>query len=743
MPLSEDDPRSVGEYVLVDRLGSGGMGVVYLGRSRSGRDVAVKVVHGQYAHDEVFRTRFRQEIDAVRKVSGVFTAPVVDADPAAVRPWMATQYVPGPSLADRVRKDGPLGAAELRRLALGLVEALRDIHRAGVVHRDLKPANVLIAQDGPRVIDFGISRTAENLTLTQTGHMIGTPPFMSPEQLRDSRSVVPASDVFSLGALLVYAATGRGPFDAESPYMAAYRVMNEEPDLAGVAEPLRGIVARCLAKEQGERPELGELAREFQALSAGESVVASRATGPAASEMPRASGGGRLRSRVSLAVTIGAVALGALGLTAYLVLGERDSDWAKNGTGAGHLTPASPSASPRWGPPPSGWRPWLTTVNAPAAVGPDQTVTTVDGGEETYCVLSDGAVYCGGTGVLPMRVDAATGAIAWRATSTRTVARYALYRTKVLGVRDGLVLVVETLGGESGDEKHTLLALDPDSGGRRWSQPLGAGYGGGILSGDLVLTASTDGRVVTARSARSGAVRWTRPLPERNVCRFTDSDRGVYLLCQELEDLSGRVSVLTLDLTDGSAHRSETQFDSAWDGVDGTYDGRLVFVQRHGDGTGSDFEDQIYTRVVLVDPETGSRSATNIAEEVRGWPTLLDGRLYFVRSNGEVTAVSLQTGMQLWRTQTTLENAGRPVLDKGGHTVYLASTSGRVVAIDERTGDNLWESASRTDPSTAGDPFPQVLLNQGALIVVTLDGTLFTLDPSHPDRTSATAASES
>lgn len=249
MVLSKDDPRSIGGYKLVDRLGSGGMGVVYLARSRSGREVAVKVVHAQYAEDQVFRTRFRREITAVRRVSGAFTAPVIDADPEAARPWMATQYVPGPDLADRIRVDGPLGDTELRRLALGLVEALRDIHRVGVVHRDLKPANVLMAQDGPRVIDFGISRAAENQTLTGTGDLFGTPPFMSPEQFQDPRSVGPASDVFSLAALLVYAATGSGPFDADSPYMTADRVINEEPVLEGVEPPLRDIVALCLAKE--------------------------------------------------------------------------------------------------------------------------------------------------------------------------------------------------------------------------------------------------------------------------------------------------------------------------------------------------------------------------------------------------------------------------------------------------------------------------------------------------------------
>jgi serine/threonine protein kinase len=266
MPLSPGDLESIGGYALVDRLGSGGMGVVFLGRSASGRQVAVKVVHAQYAQDEEFRTRFRQEVAAARRVSGAFTAPVVDADPDAVQPWMATLYVPGRTLSDTVAKGGPLRGRELRALALGLVEALRDIHRVGVVHRDLKPSNVLMAEDGPRVIDFGISHAVDNQALTVTGRLIGTPPFMSPEQFTAPRDVTAASDVFSLGSLLVYAATGNRPFDGASPYLTGYQVMYEAPVLDGVAEPLRSIAERCLDKDPAARPELAELHRMLLAL---------------------------------------------------------------------------------------------------------------------------------------------------------------------------------------------------------------------------------------------------------------------------------------------------------------------------------------------------------------------------------------------------------------------------------------------------------------------------------------------
>ncbi len=195
---------------------------------------------------------------AARRVSGAFTAAVVDAAPEADQPWMATTYIEGPTLAQRIGDRGPLGGAELRRLAIGLAEALRDIHRVGVVHRDLKPSNVVLSPEGPRVIDFGISRAADQETLTMTGRVIGTPPFMSPEQLRAPRGVGPRSDVFSLGTLLVYAATGSGPFDSDSPYMTAYQVVHEEPSLDAVP-PLRAVVEPCLDKEPEGRPSADEL----------------------------------------------------------------------------------------------------------------------------------------------------------------------------------------------------------------------------------------------------------------------------------------------------------------------------------------------------------------------------------------------------------------------------------------------------------------------------------------------------
>ncbi|QIY56951.1 PQQ-binding-like beta-propeller repeat protein [Streptomyces sp. RPA4-5] len=249
-----EHPEYAGQYRLEARLGSGGMGVVHLARSSSGLVLAVKVIHAEFAQDPEFRGRFRQEVAAARRVSGAFTAPVVDADPAAERPWMATLHIPGPTLSDHVKRNGPLAVDEVRRLASGLAEALRDIHRAGVVHRDLKPGNVLLAADGPKVIDFGISRPSDSEMRTETGKLIGTPPFMAPEQFQRPREVGPAADVFALGSVLVHAATGRGPFDSESPYLVAYQVVHDEADLAGVPAELVPLVESCLAKDPADRP---------------------------------------------------------------------------------------------------------------------------------------------------------------------------------------------------------------------------------------------------------------------------------------------------------------------------------------------------------------------------------------------------------------------------------------------------------------------------------------------------------
>src|SRR6185312_16336130 len=256
--LAPGDPETIGPYRLRGRLGAGGMGRVYLGLSPGGRSVAVKVIRADLAQDAEFLARFRREVAVARTVSGLFTAPVIDADVDGPVPWLATAYVPGPSLADAVSQHGPLPAASALALARGLAEALSAIHAAGVVHRDLKPANVLLAEDGPRVIDFGISRAIEASAFTHTGLVVGSPGFMSPEQA-EGREVGPPSDIFSLGAVLAFAATGQGPFGSGSTPALVYRVVHSGPQLDLMPAEVRSLAQRCLAKDPALRPTAADL----------------------------------------------------------------------------------------------------------------------------------------------------------------------------------------------------------------------------------------------------------------------------------------------------------------------------------------------------------------------------------------------------------------------------------------------------------------------------------------------------
>ncbi|MFD5554896.1 serine/threonine-protein kinase [Streptomyces sp. NPDC127068] len=276
-PLDVDEPTAIGPYRLVGRLGSGGMGRVYLGRSAGGRTVAVKVVHPHFARDEEFRARFRREVTAAQRVGGDWTAPVLDADPTAAVPWVATGYVAGPSLARAVSgPDGPvpLPAHTVRILGAGLAEALVRVHGLRLVHRDVKPSNVLLALDGPRLIDFGIARATDGTTtLTSTGVSIGSPGYMAPEQILGG-DVTGAADVFSLGAVLAFAASGASPFPGDSSASLLYRVVHEEPELSGVTGELREVVAACLAKHPGDRPDAAELVRRLAPEGTGPLVPA-------------------------------------------------------------------------------------------------------------------------------------------------------------------------------------------------------------------------------------------------------------------------------------------------------------------------------------------------------------------------------------------------------------------------------------------------------------------------------------
>ena len=257
-PLIAGDPREVAGYRLRARLGAGGMGQVYLAYTAGGRPVALKVMHPQLAGDDAFRRRFQREVAAARRVHGLYTAQVLDADPDAAPPWLVTAYVPGPSLREAVRDYGPMPERTVLILMAGVAEALQVIHAAGLTHRDLKPSNVLLAPDGPRVIDFGIARAAEDTELTGSGNRVGSPHYMAPEQVA-GEPVTGATDLFALGALAVYAATGQAVF-GEGPDLAVmYRVRHSPADLGRCPPGLRPIAGRCLAKNPADRPSPAEV----------------------------------------------------------------------------------------------------------------------------------------------------------------------------------------------------------------------------------------------------------------------------------------------------------------------------------------------------------------------------------------------------------------------------------------------------------------------------------------------------
>lgn len=291
MRLRREDPRVVGSFRLHRRLGAGGMGVVYLGSDKKGQRVALKVIRPDLAEDQEFRSRFAREVSAARRIRGGCTARLVAADLDADRPWFATQYVPGPSLHDKVADEGPLAAADVAAVGAALSEGLVAVHEAGVVHRDLKPSNILLSPKGPRIIDFGIAWATGASTLTHVGTAVGSPGFLAPEQVRGA-AVTPATDVFSLGATLAYASMADSPFGHGSSEVMLYRVVHEEAQLHGVPDALAPLVRACLAKDPEERPSTLQLSLRLKEIAAREAqgLAEVRPPGPRTGEADRPTG---------------------------------------------------------------------------------------------------------------------------------------------------------------------------------------------------------------------------------------------------------------------------------------------------------------------------------------------------------------------------------------------------------------------------------------------------------------------
>ncbi|MFE0331418.1 serine/threonine-protein kinase [Streptomyces sp. NPDC058960] len=681
-------PEYAGNYRLDSCLGSGGMGVVHLARSASGMKLAVKVVHAEYAKDPEFRGRFRQEVAAARRVSGAFTAPVVDADPEAERPWMATLFIPGPTLSDHVKRNGPMVPAQLRRLMAGLAEALRDIHRAGVVHRDLKPSNVLLAEDGPKVIDFGISRPTDSELHTETGKLIGTPPFMAPEQFRRPREVGPAADVFALGSVMVHAATGRGPFDSDSPYIVAYQVVHDEPELAGVPEDLAPLVLRCLAKEPEDRPTPDELMRELRSVAASYDtqpfIPAQRAgdsdvpKSPAGPEKPRPRLRGRLRKRTALAA-------GALGLVAV---------------GAFASIPLLGDGGPRR----------ATTRSAPAdGFHPWQTPPVSGGTSAPHCSYGAGKLLCARSGLV-YALDPADGTLLWRHGVATAL------RSGPPALSGGLV---QPLLGEG----RRMEALDPVSGRTRWQRGVPS-YNGLRSAGGMLLITGKDGTVTGVDSA-SGDTKWHRRIPGQSMPLFSSFPADPAAYATSVSDDGSITRVTAVDPVTG-----DVRWDARLSGQLEPFaskDGSLFFLSLGAYGE---------TRaVVRYAPGSGSARRVSLTIALDGARATVHGTVvYLLAAGGALKAVDLDTRKELWHLETSVSRGSAPVVADG--QVYFTAADGRLIAVDARDGKLTGQTRPRLGPSSdrVMAALPEPLVVDHHVYAAAPDGTVFAVDGRDPAR---------
>ncbi|QES43092.1 serine/threonine protein kinase [Streptomyces venezuelae] len=765
MSLRGGDPEEIGGYPLEARLGSGGMGTVFLGRSASGRPVAIKLIHQQFADDDEFRIRFRQEVAAARRVSGAFTAAVIDADPEAQHPWMATTFIEGPTLAQRIAEHGPFDGAELRRLAIGLTEALRDIHRAGVVHRDLKPSNVVLSPEGPRVIDFGISRAADQQTLTMTGRVIGTPPFMSPEQLQTPRGVGPRSDVFSLATLLVYAATGQGPFDADSPYMTAYQVVHEPPSLGEVPGALRQVVEPCLAKDPADRPSADELLVRLRDLpsdlggTAGAAAAKPRCTretdtqhhlpadddtpvaasvpapvpAPAPAAVPTAAPdaapdaqetgntalGGRLRRRWRPALAA-AVAVAAIG-GGVAVMGAKDSGGSGGTRGEGRDIAAAGARLP------GGFEPWRKTVPGGRADIPD----------ELRCEARGDALFCGGGGVVATRIRLSDGSRVWTEKSPGVPAQ----GMHMVGVTDDTVLGYRIAAQDDPAGPATeVVAIDADKGRELWSVPSGAQSTAvtnrtrdAVVVGSTVVTIDASNSRFEARRAHSGKVAWKQPFPAGRQCAPVTAGTRLYAMCAPRAEVAAtdvrHPDLRPVDLASGRLGKPVAVRGPAV--PVGTSGDSLVLLHERRDGPAM----VGYDGVTRVDRDAHEATYTRLPKTYDGTPGMADGTVFVAGQTGLVTALDPATGRKKWSRQTGVEGLSGPVSGDGDGLLYFSSASGRVTALTSRKGEQRWSTNPRAD-GLAGEvgASPRVRVEGSVVVVAAAKNTVFAFDATKPPK---------
>ncbi|MFE6189854.1 PQQ-binding-like beta-propeller repeat protein [Streptomyces sp. NPDC056465] len=701
-----EHPEYAGQYRLEACLGAGGMGVVHLARSASGLQLAVKVVHRQHAADPEFRARFRQEVAAARRVSGAFTAPVVDADPAAALPWMATLYVPGPTLSAQVKRNGPMSPAELRRLTAGLAEALRDIHRAGVIHRDLKPSNVLLPDSGPKVIDFGISRPYDSDLRTETGKLIGSPPYMAPEQFQRPREVGPAADVFALGAVLVHAATGRGPFDSDSPYLVAYQVVHDEPDLAGVPADLAPLVGRCLAKDPGDRPTPDEImdALHPPSYEAAAFIPVQRRPAAAESVEPagdtthvRAAGGqapgpGTAKGRRTLLRI--AVPAAVLVLVAAVLWAATD----RSGSGAPGKKAVEVHAA--------AFVPWETPLPSPNGSTPSCTAGSGTG-QGLYCVSG---------GLSAARLDPSDGRVLWSGGDTSEGDGDAAHRSTPHGGAAWTVV--------AGEE---LRAYAAGTGTQLWHTDLAAYLDTPVPAGDVLLTVRQDGRP-QALDAETGASLWRRALPGHGHPGFGLYDAGTGLAYAYESSAQGTSTLVTAV----DARTGDTAWQRRLDGMltpAGTSGGALLLTSMNDKAQ--------TTELVRYDPASRSTARIALPFRMNGPETVVDGdTALLLERGGTLLAVDVRPGggrAERWRLETAVGTTSAPVLGTGGR-LYFSAADGRLLAVDTERGTLLGQTRPRLKDGKLGhaSSLPAPVVVGRAVIGTAPDGSVFAVDADDP-----------
>ncbi|MFJ3983713.1 serine/threonine-protein kinase [Streptomyces fungicidicus] len=661
LPLTAGDPVRVGRYRLLARLGQGGMGRVYLGRSPGGRAVAVKVVRETLLRDEGFRRRFVREVAAARRVTGFFTAAVVDADPEGDPAWLATEYVPGPSLQDAVARHGVWPEQAVRGLGAALAEALGAVHAADLVHRDLKPSNVLLAPDGPRVIDFGISAAAGDTALTEAGTVIGTPGFIPPEQLRHESSG-PAGDVFALGAVLAYAAAGTGPFGGGASHAVNYRVVHEDPDLRGLPPALAEVVARCLAKDPAERPSVASLLDQL-----GGAEPAGWLPGPVADSAAR------LRAEVPTAPV----------------------------TRAGDGTPESPTLAV----PPRGRRRLRTALAVATALAVTVTGTVLwrvsSGGDEAppstpprleelwsrplaegqrMTVRSDEMIYLQDEERHEITaLDVTDGRKRWgREVPVADIRQDSAYLRDTVGDDIGITgLAGGLLYYGSGDH---LFALDADSGAYRWKYMDDSFHASPVVVGDAAYAHMTSFFYVL--DTKTGKKLW-------DYGYDVNADGDITVTGDTLFVHSGRTLIAVDTRTRKQRWTHQAASEAETDPV--VADGRVYFGTQDGALYAVDAESggEVWRRAFegeLWDGRLGGGA---------GEPEVVDGTVYF-ENDGYVSAFDADTGRTLWQRKQKADEVEALTVADGAVHVY--DSEGDLSSLDARSGKPRWKESLTADP---------------------------------------------